>query len=264
VLRVVPTFEAIMDPSAGFDDRLGPAFYVPSREEVLADLRQWIEPIGASGLSPELVADEGRPHEAIVKCATGLPADIIVIGTHGRTGVSRLLLGSVTEKVLRTAPCPVLTVPPAAPLTHAEVAFDNILCPVDFSPSSLAALRFSLKLAQERTRVTVLHAVEYLDPEEPCEHVDFDLRRYRELLVEQARGRLHAAVLAEAPTAGRIEEVVAINRAYREILRHAGESHTDLIVMGAQGHGGLELMLYGSNTQNVVRAATCPVLTIRA
>ncbi len=68
----------------------------------------------------------------------------------------------------------------------------------------------------------------------------------------------------ESTTWSAIEEIVALDRAYKAILNHAAASQADLVVMGAQGTSGVELMLYGSNTQHVVRAATCPVLTIRA
>jgi nucleotide-binding universal stress UspA family protein len=118
----------------------------------------------------------------------------------------------------------------------------------------------------------VLYALEYVDPEEPPEPSPFDpcrealleSRRRHQQRIDQARERLHAQVAQEPTTWCEIEEVVAIDRAYKAILRHAAEARADLIVMGAQGTGGLELMLYGSNTQHVVRAATCPVLTVRA
>lgn len=83
-------------------------------------------------------------------------------------------------------------------------------------------------------------------------------------MIDQAQERLHSQVAGEPQTWCEIEEVVAVNRAYREILQRAASGGVDLIVMGAQGHGGLDLMLYGSNTQHVVRAARCPVLTVRA
>jgi nucleotide-binding universal stress UspA family protein len=212
-----------------------------------------------------VAAAEGRAHEVIVRRAQTRSAGLVVMGTHGRSGFSRLFLGSVTEKVLRTASCPVLTVPPAAPaMAVAAVTFNEILCAVDYSPSALAALRHALELGQRAGgRVTALYALEYLDPEEPCEHVDFDIRRHREHFVEHARQRLHALVARESTTTGcAIEEVVVIDRAYKAVLQRAAASRADLIVMGAQGTGGVELMLYGSNTQHVVRTAECPVLTV--
>jgi len=188
------------------------------------------------------------------------------MGTHGLGGFHRLLLGSVTEKVVRTATCPVLTVPPSAPATTpGPIVFKKILCPIDYSPSALKALEYALKLGRQADGcVTVLSALESMDPEEPCEHVDFEIRTYRQRVIEQARERLHGQLAGEPRTWCAIEEIVAINRAYKEILQRAAASDMDLIVMGAQGSGGIELMLYGSNTQHVVRAATCPVLTVRA
>lgn len=103
-----------------------------------------------------------------------------------------------------------------------------------------------------------------MDPEEPCEHVDFDIRKHRQHFIDHARARLHAHLEKESKTWVEIQEVVAIDRAYKAVLQHATSAGADLIVMGAQGTGGVELMLYGSNTQHVVRAATCPVLTVHA
>jgi nucleotide-binding universal stress UspA family protein len=103
-----------------------------------------------------------------------------------------------------------------------------------------------------------------MDPDEPCEHVDFDIRKRRQHFIDHARQRLHAQLGQEPTTWCEIEEVVAIDRAYKAVLHQATASKADLIVMGAQGTAGLELMVYGSNTQHVVRAATCPVLTVHA
>jgi nucleotide-binding universal stress UspA family protein len=213
-----------------------------------------------------VLSGPGRTYDVIVRHAEALGVDLIVMGTHGRNGFNRLLLGSVTEKVLRAAPCPVLTVPAAAPaMTASAVAFRRILCPVDFSASALKALQYSLTLAREANgTLTVLYALEYMDPEEPCEHVDFDIRQRRQHFLEHARTRLHALMAGVDATWCEIEEVVTIGRAYKMVLEYASSSRADLIVMGAQGTTGVELALYGSNTQHVVRAATCPVLTVHA
>lgn len=230
------------------------------------ELARLLDEVGASGATTEVDEGPARLHEVIARSARDCGADLLAMGTHGRGGFNRLLLGSVAEKVLRIAPCPVLTVPPSASATTAEaVSFKRILCPIDHSPSSLRALGYALGLAREAGgSVTLLTALEYLDPEEPCEHVDFDVRRHRQHFIEHARERLHALVEGEDTTWCDVEEVVTIGRAYKMVLDHASKWPADLIVMGAQGTGGLELMLYGSNTQHVLRAATCPVLTVRA
>jgi nucleotide-binding universal stress UspA family protein len=262
VLHVVPAFE----DGAGTPgpDVAGASRGPTSRDDVVAAIQRSVSAAGGAGLDPQFLTREGRPHERIAEQAR--QADLLVMGTHGRSGFNRLLLGSVTEKVLRTAVCPVLTVPAAAPaMTAAAVAFRRILCAIDYSPSALQGLRYALELGRQAGgRVTVLYALEYLDPEEPCEHVDFDIRSRRQHFIEHARARLHAQLAQEPTTWCEIEEVVAIDRAYKAILSQAAASNAELIVMGAQGTGGVELMLYGSNTQHVVRAATCPVLTVRA
>ena len=199
--------------------------------------------------------------------AQALPADLLVMGTHGRSGFHRLFLGSITEKVIRTAPCPVLTVPPAAaPASTPEVAFKRILCPIDFSPSSLRALEYALELARQANgRVTMLNVLEYMEPEDPCEHVDLAIRTSRQSFIDRAREHLRELASVESTTWCDLEgTVLADHRAYNAVLRTAASAGADLIVMGAQGTAGVELTLYGSNTHHVVRAAHCPVLTVRA
>ena len=82
--------------------------------------------------------------------AAAMKADLLVMGTHGLGGFHRLLLGSVTEKVARTASCPLLTVPPAAPaMTPRPILFKKIVCPIDYSPASLKALDYALELGRQ-------------------------------------------------------------------------------------------------------------------
>ena len=263
VLHVVPAFD---DAPVSRHTGAGESSHPTSRQAIDSEIRRSIESVGAAGLKPTVLAQEGPAHELIVDRARTQGADLLVMGTHGRSGFNRLLLGSVTEKVLRTAPCPVLTVPAAAPpMTAAAVAFKRIVCALDYSPSSLAALQYALELGRQADGcVTVLYALEYMNPEEPCEHVDFDIRTRRRHFIDHARQRLHAHLAQEPTTWCEIDEVVAVDRAYKAVLQHATASKADLIVMGAQGTGGLELMLYGSNTQHVLRAAPCPVLTVHA
>jgi len=264
VLHVVPAVDQglVVAVDGGLVEPHRPA----SPDAAALEIGRVTDTVGAIGVTPEVITEAGRTHELIVQRARDHAADLIVMGTHGRGGFNRLLLGSVTEKVLRAAPCPVLTVPAAAPaMTAAAVAFTRILCPIDFSPSALAAFRYALTLARESNgQVTVIYALEYLDPEEPCDHVEFDIRRRRQHFLDHARARLHALVAAEDTTWCDIQEEVAIGRAYHVVLQRAEASAADLIVMGAQGTTGVELMLYGSNTQHVVRGATCPVLTVRS
>jgi nucleotide-binding universal stress UspA family protein len=143
------------------------------------------------------------------------------------------------------------------------VIFRQILCPVDFSPSSLQALNFALDLArQSNGTVTLLNVVEWLAEESAMLAVPFDGRDVRDHIRQDAEQRLQTLVAAEAKAGDEIQNVVTFGRAHREILRAAEAKPPDLIVMGAQGRGGVGLALFGSTTQQVVRAASSPVLTV--
>lgn len=262
VLHVVPSFHP-MPVHGEFGE---PVHYVTplSRDEVLEEMRRVLNLTAmAPGATP--IADAGDPRGTIVDQAVSTKADLIVMGTHGRRGFKRLLLGSVAEAVLREAPCPVLTVPPQSAAGASEaVTFKRILCPIDFSPSALQALEFAVALARQADgRVTLLHAVEWLAEEQPRALMHFNAPEYRQLMASEAHERLQALVAEETRTWVEIDDVLAFGRAYREILRAAEAKPADLIVMGAQGRGGLDLAVFGSTTQQVVRGATCPVLTVR-
>jgi nucleotide-binding universal stress UspA family protein len=263
-LHVVPTFDPMQVRSGSLGDPVHIVRPIP-REEVLAELRRVWDTAGAAALDSTLAAEAGDAVTTIVDQALRVSADLLVMGTHGRSGFDRLLLGSVTEKVLRKAPCPVLTVPPHAPTTApADVAFTQILCPMDFSPSALQALGFALDLArQAHGVVTVLHVIEWLAEEEPRAYAHFNVAEYRRHLVEDAHEQMRALLAEVGRPPGAVKDVVMTGRAYREIVKVAAAKEADLIVMGAQGRGGVGLTLFGSTTQQVVRAATCPVLTVR-
>lgn len=264
VLHVVPTFEpAVVGASA-----IGGAMqvvYPTSREDILAALRRAVDHVGGGTLDVHLVAETGDTARTIIDQALGVHADLLVVGTHGRGGFERFFIGSVAEKVLRKAHCPVLTVPPAAAAgATPEVHFKHILCPMDFSPSALQAFGFALDLARQADgTVTVLHVIEWLPEGAPGVFTRFNAPEYRTHLVDDARERMRALIDGESRTWSAIQDVVVDGRPHREILRLATDTSADLIVMGAQGRGGLDLALFGSTTQTVVRAAPCPVLTVR-
>ncbi len=262
VLHVVPTFEPMQ---VGADLALPVQFVNPvSREEVLRQMRLLLE---NAGVSPDahLVGQAGDPSTAIVDQALTTKADLIVVGTHGHRGFKRLLLGSVAETVLHGAPCPVLTVSTHTDAATSDVVtFKRILCPIDFSPSSLQALGFGLDLARQGGGlVTLLHVVEWLAEDEPRALAHFSVPEFRGYVIDDARQRLRSLVAEESRAWCEIDNVVVSGRAHRKILRTAEAMSADLIVMGAQGRGGVELALFGSTTQQVVRSAGCPVLTVR-
>jgi nucleotide-binding universal stress UspA family protein len=175
------------------------------------------------------------------------------------------MTGSVAEKVLQKAPCPVLTVPPhAAPRPSGDVRFKHVLCAVDFSSSALQAFGFALDIARQfGATVTVLHVIEWLAEDEPRAQAHFNVPEYRQHLIRDAQEREQALIAEARDSRTAIADVVHVGRPHREILRLATELPADLIVMGAQGRGGAGLALFGSTTQQVVRAAQCLLLTVR-
>ena len=261
VLHVVPTFDPVQIRG---DLGVPVEFVTPvTREEVLSEMSRFLE---RAGVSPDahLIAEAGDASTTIVRQALTTRADLIVIGTHGRRGFKRLLLGSVAETVLHEAPCPVLTVSPHTEAATSDVVtFKRILCPIDFSPSALQALGFALDLARQAGGlVTLLHVVEWLaEDDAPSTH--FNVPEFRGYMVNDAKQRLRSLVAEESRAWCEIDDVIVSGRAHREILRAAEARSADLIVMGAQGRGGVGLALFGSTTQQVVRGAACPVLTVR-
>ena len=239
------------------------------RDAILEEMRRFAEDEirGDAPIRFEIV--EGHAAADILARSSSADCDLIVMGTHGRSGFERLVLGSVAEKVLRKAHCPVLTVPPRAGGPVPSEVFTRILCATDFSDCSIRALTYAMSLAQEAdARLTVLHVIE-LPMElsaETNETVRGGLRTFWEYVAgaERERGeRLAALVPDSVRSACTVETVIAKGTPYREILRSAEAQRSDLIVMGIHGRGAADLLFFGSTTQHVVRQAACPVLTLR-
>ena len=199
--------------------------------------------------------------ETIVSYADEYDIDLVVAGTHGRRGLRRLLIGSVAEEVLRTAPCPVLTVRDKDDSTPAWVV-RNILVPIDFSDASLNALRHAKELALTHgAQITLLHAVEEvvypsaygIEPANlPGPQV---IDRVEENLADLARTEI-----------GYEHVVVQANLGYAPstILDYTQEHEVDLITIATHGRSGLKRMLLGSVTERVVRRAPAPAFVVKS
>jgi nucleotide-binding universal stress UspA family protein len=240
------------------------------RDQLLAEVKAFAGTESTSGLTIEAMIREGIAAAEILEQAATMKADLLVIGTHGRSGFERFMLGSVAEKVLRKASCPVMIVPIAlaGAVPAGPVLYKRVLCPVDFSESSLKALTHAVSLAQEADgQVTVLHVVAHeIESTADRASVAYDagttLRDFLKARDEDLRRRLQD-IVDGAPEFCRVESLVTQGKPWREVLRVAAEQQSDLIVMGVQGRGAADLLFFGSTTQHVVREAGCPVLTLR-
>jgi nucleotide-binding universal stress UspA family protein len=189
--------------------------------------------------------------------------DLIVIGTHGRTGVGRFFLGSVTEKVVRHASIPVLTVSPESEDYRDDPSYRKILATFDFSNHSKQAVRKAFDLAAVYdAKLTVLYVIEQdVHPGYYAswrESVDSEIPD----IVADARKSL-TETLGTADF-GEVEIHVRVGkgtgRVFRTIRDFAVDHEMDLIVMGSHGLSGFERVLLGSTTERVIRVAPCPVL----
>jgi len=255
-LMAIPSYELVTYES--------PAQVDPTELERLRQTTAaFFEQAVAAGVNVTTRVEVGQPATGIVEAARSLPASLIVMGTHGASGFDHLILGSVTEKVLRKAPCPVMTVPPRARATSA-LPFKRILCPVDFSESSKGALDFAFSLAQEGdAELTILHVLEWPSDEEPPSTRAFNVPEYHLYREAEARKQLDALVPASVRDWCSPTTTITHGKPYREILGHAAEGGADLIIIGVRGRSAIDRMLFGSTTNQVIRRATCPVLTLQ-
>jgi nucleotide-binding universal stress UspA family protein len=237
------------------------------RERLLRELIEFTAPQHSMCVPIDTdIADASSVHGEILTQAERLRADLIVMGTHGRTGFQRLLLGSVTEKILRTAHQPVLTVGAPAGEEDTTSAFKRILCAIDFSECSIAAMGYALSLAEGAdAHVTAVNVIEWMPiGYDPLIGPPTDLVGYRMTAEKASRDRLHKVILEFAPKGLDVEEIVSSGKPHHEILRIAAGQRSDLIVLGIHGRNPVDRMLFGSTAEPLVRRATCPVLTVRA
>jgi nucleotide-binding universal stress UspA family protein len=203
------------------------------------------------------------PVDEIVTYARTTGVDLIVMGTHGRSGLSHMLIGSVAEKVVRTAPCPVLTVhkAPKEPVT----GFRRILVPTDFGAASDAALDCARTIAARFG--ASLHLLHVLD-DVGSGAIDSDMfatqsPEARSTRLNDARERLKHRVSDRDRARLRATTEVLFGASAQMITDYALDNGFDLIVMGTHGRTGMAHLLVGSVAERVVRTATCPVITTR-
>ena len=207
------------------------------------------------------IIEHGNTVQAITDCAQEAKADIIVMGTHGRCGLNHAIMGSVAEKVVRSAPCPVLTIRN----TGMGPRIQNVLFSTDFSEYSFSALPYAIEIARKfRAKLHQVYVIEPFsyDPLNPDRYFPDDkLFEY----VENSAHDLFQTLSKVSNDRGVeiTQEVIAGLSPHQEILSYVNENLIDLVVMATRGRSGLKYMLLGSTTERIIRLAPCPVLSVK-
>jgi nucleotide-binding universal stress UspA family protein len=224
------------------------------RAEAEASLERLVRAAKELGLTGEWHLKTGSASDAVLESARTLDVDLTVMATHGRTGLAHVWCGSVTETVLRRAPCPMLVV---RPLAAAPRPFQRILVPLDGSPLAEAILPHAVEMARRYQatllllRVTEAHTFPGVDP------VDAQVR-----VVAEAEAYLAEVERSLAAAGVAVDCAVRYGHATEEIIDHAERRKADLIAMSTHGRTGLPRAALGSVAETVLRASSVPLLLL--
>ena len=225
------------------------------RAESQKKLQQFARLHARHEIRPECVVQDGSVTDLILSLAEARRVDLIVMGTHGLRGIDRLMLGSVTERILRRARCPVLAV--RKPAHHfissvhdpEPVHLRKMLLCTDFSDHGHRASEYAVSMAKEcGAELTLLHVLE-------------DVSRLTEL-ERKVASQLEESIAAKTPEGCTVKVTVRIGKPYQQIIQLAVEAQTDLVIMGVRGRGALDTAIFGSTTYRVIQLGSCPVLAV--
>jgi nucleotide-binding universal stress UspA family protein len=229
------------------------------REQAFASMRQLESQL--ADLPHEIVVERAPTvWEGVSQVISDCSIDLIILGTHGRTGAQRLLLGSVAEEIFRRSTRPVLTVGPAVrSSSHNRGHFHRILFATDYSPCSLAAAQYAVSLAEHSAaRLLLVHVAEAAEPR--------DGDRDTEISVAEMIHKLYDTVPPQAQLPIPPEVLIEYGKPDERIVEAAHHRSADLIVLGvrsARGHLGAATHVQRAIAHEIVAHAPCPVLTVR-
>ena len=233
------------------------------REGGTEQLQELVKNHTHNEIHPELAVHQGAAPDCILSFVQARKTDLIVMGTHGRRGFDRLMLGSTTDRVMRRATCPVLAIcrpPPesvAADMAAAEERahvhhLSRILYCTDFSENSERALNYALSVrAEYDAELTLLHVLEEIPSPAKTQEA-----------TAAATAQLDKLIPPEGRKTRKIKTAVRIGKPYQQIIQLALEAQIDMVTMGVRGRGALDLAVFGSTTYRVMQLGPCPVLTV--
>lgn len=210
------------------------------------------------GIEADELVCEGDPAEVVVNIAREKQADLIAMGTYGRKGLKRLLMGSVTSAVIVHSPCDVLVV--KKPCTECTGSYCSVLLPFDGSEFSRNALKKACQLSKvDGCAVTVLYVIPRYE-----EMIGFfRTKSIKESLMQEADKIIDAAREIASAEGVTIRTQIGEGAAGEEIVKTAEHLENDLIMMGTYGWRGVNKAIMGSTTERVIMHASCPVLAVR-
>ena len=234
-------------------------------------LEELVNDLKARGFTAEARLRVGRPFLEIAEAARAAAADLVVVTTHGFTGLKHVLLGSTAERVVRHAPCPVWVVRRPAPAAEsaatpggAEPGFTlrRVLMPTDFSEPSREALAYAQAVAARfEAELLLAHVTErpYVDPN----LAEIDTQAFEDNARQSAQQQLDKAVAGLRAAGLRASGRLLTGVPWNEVAELARREAVDLIVAGTRGFTGLKHILLGSTAERILRHAPCPVVVVR-
>ena len=223
--------------------------------------------LGGQGIDWEPVVTTGHPSDEISRLVSEKRIDLAVAATHGRSGIKRLVLGSVTERLMRLLPCPLLIVRSLenddTAISQFVLKIKKILVGCDFSPYSDLAFQYGLSLAQEfEAEVHLVHVVETPAYKGMMKYSAAQGEEFEKVLHEQLKEKLSKMVPKESLAWCEPKLVLLDGYPNEEIIKHALANQIDLIVLGIRGRNLIEALFTGSTTDRVLRQSPCPVLSV--
>jgi nucleotide-binding universal stress UspA family protein len=238
------------------------------QNRVMKDASEQLEElIGKQHKEWEPLITVGHAADEISRIVEEKNIDLVVAATRGRSGLKRLILGSVTERLMRTLTCPLLVVQsPDNAFTgpdDQELKIENILVGCDFSPDSGLAFEYGLSLAQEfQSELHLAHVIEapiYQELHKTETHLEEELQ---EEIHNRLLQKLQDMVPEEARNWCTPQTSLLDGRPYEELVKYAEQHNIGITVLGTRGHGLVKSLFVGSTTDRVVRRAPCPVLSV--
>jgi len=222
-----------------------------------AKLHDFLKKHSHGGIEVRCIVDQGSASDLILSFAQTNDVELIVMGTHGRRGFDRLVLGSTTDRVMRRASCPVLVVsdPAHNAMTtgpEGQHRLSRILYCTDFSDNSGRALGYAISITEEYdAELTMLHVTEgHPDPLKAKTLAAACTEQLGELIPASKRKGL------------KLKTIVRLGKPYEEIVQQARDTQTSMITMTARGGDALDRAVFGSTTYRVIQFGPCPVLAV--